>query len=125
MNLSIILDIAVIAIVLIVALVNLFKGFLKYGFANLFFVGEVVAIVFLAPMLVNLILSIGFINGLMDTLNNAIKFGDNPWGTIIVTAVAYILVIIVIVLLFLLVFKLIKKPLLNMQKLNKSLKVLG
>ena len=107
MNFSI-TDIVVLALVLIVAIVYLVKGFVKAGLNDIMLVGIIVGAVFLTPIIVKKLQGLEFIVGISENLTESLKGLGENFGATLTDILVKAVVVIVLILLLWLVSKLLK-----------------
>ena len=107
MNFSI-TDIVVLALVLIVAIVYLVKGFVKAGLNDIMLVGIIVGAVFLTPIIVKKLQGLEFIIGISENLTESLKGLGENFGATLTDILVKAVVVIVLILLLWLVSKLLK-----------------
>lgn len=107
MNFSIV-DIVVLALLLIVAISYLVKGFHKAGINDLMLIGIIVGVIFLTPILVIEAIKLPFVITMKESLTASLASVSPDLGETLTSVIVYALVIVVLLLALWLVSKLLK-----------------
>lgn len=107
MNFSIV-DIVVLALLLIVAISYLVKGFHKAGINDIMLIGIIVGVVLLTPMLVAEAIKLPFVINIKDSLTASLASISPDLGETLTSVIVYALVIAVLLLALWLISKLLK-----------------
>ena len=107
MNFSIV-DIVVLALLLIVAISYLVKGFHKAGINDIMLIGIIVGVIFLTPMLVAEAIKLPFVINIKDSLTASLASVSPDLGETLTSVIVYAIVIAVLFLALWLISKLLK-----------------